>query len=243
MSDDRIYRKHGMLFTGAMVRAFLRERNPKRQTRRLPNSMNCYIDGSRNRRLFKELDFAHKNVVVDAGPSPAGNAGPYLHVPNRDGDTTHRVYPAFQPGDEIWVRETWKPAFTDGSGTAFKADRGDKIDAGKWHSPIHLPYARARIRLKVERLRIERLHRIVRDDAKAEGLSEITKDGGRTWKWGIPDRDGLPGNEDDGWHWQEWCVDPCMAYFNLWEKINGAASLEANPWLFVLDLKPTGEVT
>jgi hypothetical protein len=30
---------------------------------------------------------------VDLGPSPAGNLGPYWHVPLRDGDTVHRLYP------------------------------------------------------------------------------------------------------------------------------------------------------
>ena len=30
---------------------------------------------------------------VDMGPSPAGNPGPYWHVPLKDGDTIHRLYP------------------------------------------------------------------------------------------------------------------------------------------------------
>lgn len=32
-------------------------------------------------------------AYVDMGPSPAGNLGPYWHVPHRDGETVHRLYP------------------------------------------------------------------------------------------------------------------------------------------------------
>lgn len=32
-------------------------------------------------------------AYVDLGPSPAGNLGPYWHVPHVDGDTVHRLYP------------------------------------------------------------------------------------------------------------------------------------------------------
>ena len=30
---------------------------------------------------------------VDKGPSPAGNTGPYWHVPHLNGETVHRLYP------------------------------------------------------------------------------------------------------------------------------------------------------
>ncbi len=39
------------------------------------------------------------------GPSPAGNAGPYLQVPHLNGDTVHRAYPRVQFGDRFWVKE------------------------------------------------------------------------------------------------------------------------------------------
>ena len=37
------------------------------------------------------LDWA--NSYVDMGPSPAGNLGPYWHVPLPSEDTVHRLYP------------------------------------------------------------------------------------------------------------------------------------------------------
>ena len=38
-----------------------------------------------------ELDWS--KAWMDMGPSPAGNPGPYWHVPMKDGETTHRLYP------------------------------------------------------------------------------------------------------------------------------------------------------
>ena len=49
-------------------------------------------DGSRcSAEQWAELDWS--KAWVDLGPSPAGNLGPYWHVPDRDGDCTHRLYP------------------------------------------------------------------------------------------------------------------------------------------------------
>jgi len=37
-------------------------------------------------------------AFVDMGPSTAGNLGPYWHVPDRDGDCSHRMYPRLLQG-------------------------------------------------------------------------------------------------------------------------------------------------
>lgn len=42
-------------------------------------------------KAFKRLDWS--KAWMDLGPSPAGNLGPYWHVPDDDGDATHRLYP------------------------------------------------------------------------------------------------------------------------------------------------------
>jgi hypothetical protein len=39
---------------------------------------------------------------MDMGPSVAGNPGPYWHVPDRDGDCSHRMYPKILRGK--WLR-------------------------------------------------------------------------------------------------------------------------------------------
>lgn len=46
--------------------------------------------------LFNDLDWS--KAWVDAGPSPAGNLGPYWHAPRKDGETIHRLYPKVLAG-------------------------------------------------------------------------------------------------------------------------------------------------
>jgi hypothetical protein len=41
--------------------------------------------------IWAELDWSR--AYVDMGPSPAGNVGPYWHVPRPYEDTVHRLYP------------------------------------------------------------------------------------------------------------------------------------------------------
>ena len=40
---------------------------------------------------FDDLDWS--KAWMDMGPSPAGNLGPYWHVPRKVAETTHRLYP------------------------------------------------------------------------------------------------------------------------------------------------------
>lgn len=106
-----------------------------------------------------------------------------------------------------------------------------------------MPRWASRLALEVTGVRVERVQDISEADAMAEGLKGLTKDGSLV-KWGIPDRDGLPGNDDDGWHWKQWESDPRKAYRALWNSINGAKpgrSWEANPWVWVVEFKRVSE--
>lgn len=100
-----------------------------------------------------------------------------------------------------------------------------------------MPRWASRITLEVTGVRIERLQGITEDDAKAEGLSTVTKDG-KLWKWGIPDRDGLPGGCDVGWPWTQWDADPCAAFRRLWDGIyQDDKAWDANPWVWVTEFR------
>lgn len=104
-----------ILFTSAMVNAILEGR--KNQTRRLITDRNT--DGN-----YKASELLLNEAWVDKGPSPAGNAGPYLKAPlnckeivrRREAwapDDCHdsvveRLYPKVQAGDRFWVKEAFQ---------------------------------------------------------------------------------------------------------------------------------------
>lgn len=95
----------------------------------------------------------------------------------------------------------------------------------------------ADIRLEITNVRAERLQDISEADASAEGFPRLSKDGGRTYKYGIPDKDGLPGNDDIGWHWSKWCNNAREAFRLLWSDIYGAGAWDLNPWVWVIEFK------
>ena len=145
--------------------------------------------------------------------------------------------PYGQPGDRLWVRET----FIDLRGTgvehrpdpdgplqrfAYAADyrpgsHSDdaRKDFGLKHKPsIHMPRAASRILLEVTNVRVERLQAISRSDIRAEGLEcppELASD------------DVSPNYRD--WYPAAWR--------ELWESINGAGAWDANPWVWVVEFK------
>lgn len=84
-------------------------------------------------------------------------------------------------GDQLWVRETWHPAFKrdkENNGCIYKADYGHRRDLVKeydcdWIRSIHMPKWASRLTLEVTNVRIERATDISEEDAKAEGGKPI----------------------------------------------------------------------
>ena len=144
----------------------------------------------------------------------------------------HRACPYGQPGDQLWVRETW----LDLQGTGIERVTGDlgryayaaytppgshgdecrKNYGLKWSPSIHMPRWASRITLEITGVRVERLHDISAEDAIAEGVRVHE------------DHHGKPRGS---------IYSPVQAYRDLWESINGAGSWEANPWVWVLEFK------
>lgn len=105
---------------------------------------------------------------------------------NPDGSTWRKLRgyiepkPPYQPGDILYVRETWDnlPVKEDGTYCGYdhyyyKAD-GDKRPEGwqeKWHPSIHMSKEAARIWLKVTNVRVEQLQDITEAECKKEGFS------------------------------------------------------------------------
>ena len=152
--------------------------------------------------------------------------------------------PHGQPGDRLWVRESWSPDPPDVDGwgyTAWAGCREGRIAgvperfrhprfcnyAADWlHGPIcwtpsiHMPRWASRITLEITSVRVERLQDISEANALAEGIVR-QPDGG----YGLADT--------THYHF----TDPRQSYFSLWEAINGAGSVEANPWVWAVQFR------
>lgn len=135
-----------------------------------------------------------------------------------------------EPGDILYVRETWKKA---PNGYYYYEDwqRNDIADVTKWKPSIHMPKEAARIWLKVTEVRVERLHEITEDGAKAEGA--------------IDNRGFIhsPENEYDRIHTAR------EHFIKIWNGTIKKSNLncygwDANPWVWVIEFerceKPEG---
>lgn len=74
-----------------------------------------------------------------------------------------------EPGDILYVRETWKKA---PNGYYYYEDwqRNDIADVTKWKPSIHMPKEAARIWLKITNVRVERLQDITSEQICKEGV-------------------------------------------------------------------------
>lgn len=136
--------------------------------------------------------------------------------------------PYGQPGDRLWVRETWGDMALPGYSPvyAYRADpesgEGWAVPPGfRWRPSIHMPRRASRITLEITGVRVERLQDISADDAKDEGISEFI--GG--WWCEHDDAEQIAG------------MTPQEGYRHLWERINGPGSWDANPWVWVVEFK------
>lgn len=212
-----------ILFSGSMVRAILQGR--KTQTRRVAKDV-------------KHPDLGNLYAPGVLAREPA-------HV-------IHRACSYGQPGDRLWVRETWSPdattmypcpnywyaasdSFQSGSShDCPKQWRGNYADClacweeshGKfrWRPSIHMPRKASRISLEVVSVKVERLNAISEEDALAEGV-EVFEDGAG---WGLPLAGGKMG---------PWRRHATEVYEDLWESINGPGSWNKNPWVWVVEFK------
>lgn len=127
--------------------------------------------------------------------------------------------PYGQPGDRLWVRETWAQ-HPDEAGIIWRAtDPGwDDNDYGiKWKPSIFMPRWASRITLEVTSVRVERVQDITPRDVVAEGIYH------EPGEWG-PDE----------------AYDHLIKGFaHLWDQINAKRgySWDANPWVWVIGFK------
>lgn len=177
-----------MLFTGEMVRAISARR--KWMTRRIITKANSIIGegGDWGKLCWDGLEIYHNTFRIEGmaefekAPMPGIDPGfpnkdgrltlGYLHVPYawaEDG-TVFRVYSRWEPGDILWVKESWEALLTTPPRILYRADVNKSYYA-RWHSSILMPRWASRIRLEVKAIRPERLQDITEEDAQAEGVA------------------------------------------------------------------------
>lgn len=159
--------------------------------------------------------------------------------------------PYGQVGDRLWVREAWAQinvAQAPGESWVVYRECDNRTDyGGPWKPSIHMRRRDSRILLQVTDVRVERLQDISDDQAKAEGM--VYTDFGMQERPGKASIDGsknfhpLKPQQAPGWHagdatHPDQCLDRARwAFANLWEKINGENSWDANPWVWVVEFK------
>lgn len=197
-----------ILFSAPMVRAILEDR--KTVTRR---QVKCSI--------ANRFDEPRGQADVDAG---------YPLVECEDGYVSAvKLCPYGQPGDRLWVRETWaeiRVAQAPDQEWIVYRECDNRTDyGGPWKPSIFMPRRACRILLEISAVRVERLQDISEDQAMAEGV-RLMRDGSGTWV----SREG-PGNLVTPWPTAK------EAFGDLWNSINGPHAWDANPWVWVVEFK------
>jgi hypothetical protein len=199
-----------ILFSAPMVQAILEGR--KSQTRRVMNPQPT----------------AHFTTDIDYWTS-----GKYSGELGKEPLTS----PYGQPGDRLWVRETW--AYFGGEEYFYQKDRLatfyratweseraqhfpraglDYVPGDRWRPSIHMPRWASRITLELTKVRVERVNEISEADVRAEGIQVVGY--------------GDYPDQFSGKH----------LYQELWDKFNGEReggkyAWAANPWVYVLEFK------
>jgi hypothetical protein len=127
---------------------------------------------------------------------------------------TKNYHPHGQPGDVLWVRESWAPLGdypTCNYDFMYKADVDKPYS--KWKPSIHMPKEACRFWQMVTRLRIERVADIREEDAIAEGVECLG-----TWE---VDNHKYYNNYLQEGDDQEVCASAKESFKTLWQKING----------------------
>ena len=213
-------REHPIIFSAPMVRAILEGR--KMQTRRV-------VRGGQPKGVGTfHVDTGFKGgrpTLVETTPHPAGRE---IHWLQR--------MPYGQPGDRLWVRETWNIAFRDdlapdeqfgkskdecirdnhgfgaacAHGVVYAATNALEHPVfGKalWRPSIHMPRWASRITLEITDVRVQRVQDISEEDAIAEGCAARPFPG--PWWQGYRDIDGdLIHQEAVGEFPPDWMIEP-----------------------------------
>ena len=216
----------GLMFKAPLVRAILEGR--KTQTRRVVNRLPLRVNHEAN---AMEVDVANieNGKFADRIPCPMGQPGDRIYVREtfvqgyKADPETGAVRDYDEEGNDIPMT-TWFRA-TD-TGLTWSDDGESEVNV-PWKPATHMPKELARIWLEVTGVRVERLQDISEKDAIAEGI-ERTEDffGCPCWR---------DYSEPEGPDASVCPDDPIGSFQTLWESTGG--DWAANPWVWVVDFK------
>ena len=203
-----------ILFSTSMVQAILAGR--KTQTRRVINPSRKQIN------FMGDMDI--RSLV-----RPDESTEEWLQLRSENGSPVTCIKVPYQPGDILWVRETWSK---DENGEyVYRTNYGTTEDDSfppsmfKWKPSIHMPREAARIFLRVTNVRVERLQEITPKDAWEEGCRI-----GNFFPWEkhIPEL-------------QQQCRD--ILFKSLWDGLNAKRGYgwDINPWVWVYEFERVSE--
>jgi hypothetical protein len=144
---------------------------------------------------------------------PAGLIQRTLDDTRQHGLTEHTYG---QPGDRLWVRETFQPS---PDGVVYRASESDAgtsqpDDSPCWKPSIFMPRKLSRITLQIVSARVERLQELSETDAIYEGVQPCGHDSYHTD--------------------QHTC-----SFHSLWDSLNAKRGYgwDKNPWVWVIQFK------
>jgi hypothetical protein len=131
--------------------------------------------------------------------------------------------PYGQPGDLLWVRETFAKRYADAErdptdGIMYRADGGCVIEP-RWTPAIHMPRWASRLTLRITDVRVQRVQDINEEDV---------------WSEGVICRCDVGQSEYD-----QCGLSPAEHFAKLWDSINAKRgySWESNPFCWAISFE------
>jgi hypothetical protein len=214
-------RQRPILFSGAMIRALLA--GTKTQTRRTVKGVPSWEHYGRD-----IMDWGLSGIHLGDFGEFEGTGQWCLDVQTDVDKADRRMIhcPYGVPGDLLWVKERLARSpdlwtyVADGAAVGWPARQLLASKRLDYAPSIHMPKVASRLTLEITDVRVERLHDISEEDAKAEGVSNSMDAGGRMF-WTVPPSDDFINSAR-------------FAYLRLWDAINGDGSAAANPWVWAV---------
>jgi hypothetical protein len=141
--------------------------------------------------------------------------------------------PYGQPGDILWVRERFcnmslpycDPEYIYFTETLYAEDYDPS--EWTWKPSIHMPRKACRLFLEIVSIRVEKLHKISKDDAIREGIEVVDDSYNDDQIYRNYDGDG---EAPSSLHAKD-------SFMTLWSRINGWDSWYKNPLVWVIEFK------